>query len=657
MAINEVINEVMRKIDVMKKKIFKMLLAIAGAGLVVGEASAGNGGWIDGFACEMVMAAESNTTVRGTDRKVNGESGIVEGRKKIEQGEQRNEKAEAVSNEEGVYDFKDNKTTGTITVTKEWSDKRTNSERPEPEIKISTKKPSKSTLGYTVTFHGNKDTGLVFDDGSDINNVVYNSSGQIVDGAFKMPAGFSTDTISWFTDKALTNKVDVSEDGVIQMALNGDIDLWIKTKTFEIKGYQYDAKNSNGFNAVIPDTVTEIFFTDEIKPENASVIDVDADGDGGVVAWTEHDGTVMKVSTQIKGIKVQAAKNSSDMFFNRTKLTNIDFSILDTANVTRMGSMFDGCKSLTSLDLTPLNTTKVTNMRSMFNGCSGLTSLDLTPLNTSNVINMASIFNGCSGLTSLDLTPLNTANVTSMRSMFDGCSGLTSLDLTPLNTANVTSMSSMFYGCYGLTSLNLTSFNTANVTDMRYMFKGCSSLTSLDLTPLNTEKVTDMGYMFQGCSSLTSLDLTSLNTANVTSMVSMFSGCKSLTSLNLTSLDTANVTSMNYMFYGCSGLTSLNLTSFNTVKVTNMSSMFESCSGLISLDLTPLNTAKVTDMGFMFHGCSGLTTIKTGAAFKFVGTYYRLSGTWRNTTGETFNGNDGTANFPSNVADTYTKVS
>ena len=36
----------------------------------------------------------------------------------------------------GVYDFKDNKTTGTVTVTKEWNDKRTNNERPEPEIKI-----------------------------------------------------------------------------------------------------------------------------------------------------------------------------------------------------------------------------------------------------------------------------------------------------------------------------------------------------------------------------------------------------------------------------------------------------------------------------------------------------------------------------------------
>ena len=299
-----------------------------------------------------------------------------------------------------VYDFKDNKTTGTITVTKEWSDKRTNSERPEPEIKISTKKPSKSTLGYTVTFHGNKDAGLVFDDGSDVNEVVYNSSGQIVDGAFKMPGGFATGAVSWFTDKALTNKVDVSEDGVIQMALSGDIDLWIKTKTFEIKGYKYGVKNNNEFNALIPDTVTEIFFTDETKPENVSVIDVDADGDGGVVAWTENDGTVMKVSTQIKGMKIQAAKNSESMFSDRAKLTNIDFSMLDTANVEYMDRMFYGCSGLTNLDLTPLNTANVTDMREMFRDCSGLTSLDLTPLNTANVRYMKYMF-GCSGLTTL----------------------------------------------------------------------------------------------------------------------------------------------------------------------------------------------------------------------------------------------------------------
>ena len=52
------------------------------------------------------------------------------------------------------------------------------------------------------------------------------------------------------------------------MALSGDVDLYGKVKTFEIKGYNGNYSESyNDFNYLIPDTVTEIFFTDEIKPE------------------------------------------------------------------------------------------------------------------------------------------------------------------------------------------------------------------------------------------------------------------------------------------------------------------------------------------------------------------------------------------------------
>ena len=49
----------------------------------------------------------------------------------------------------GVYDFKDNKTTGTVTVTKVWDDDKTNEERYIPDIKISTAKPSKSPVRRT----------------------------------------------------------------------------------------------------------------------------------------------------------------------------------------------------------------------------------------------------------------------------------------------------------------------------------------------------------------------------------------------------------------------------------------------------------------------------------------------------------------------------
>ena len=264
-----------------------------------------------------------------------------------------------------VYDFKDNKTTGTVTVTKVWDDGLTNDEREIPDIKISTKKPSKSTLGYTVTFHGN---GLKFADGSETNEIVLNSSGQIVSGMFKVPGNTgAAAAISWYSDESCKNRIEVSDDGIPQIALAGDLDLWAKEKTFEIKGYTGNYKKRyNDFNYLIPDTVTSIIFTDESKPDSADIIDIDADGDGGVVSWTEDNGTVMKVSTQIKGVKVQAAKNSSSMFANRKILKTIGLSGLDTQNVTYMGNMFNYCSGLTSLNLSPLDTQNVTNMNAIF---------------------------------------------------------------------------------------------------------------------------------------------------------------------------------------------------------------------------------------------------------------------------------------------------
>ena len=589
------------------------------------------------------------------------------------------ENREGSDSGEGIYDFKDNKTTRTVTVTKKWDDGLTNAEREIPDMYLSTEKPSKSTKGYTVTFHGN---GLKFADGTDENMVVYNSSGQIVEGSYKEAVGTG---VGWYSDEACKSRVIISDDGIPQGKLTGDLDLWAKEMTFEIKGYTDDyQKKYNDFNYLIPDTVTEVIFTDEAKPKTKEAINVDADGDSGVVAWLDDDaGTVMKVSAQVPGVKVQAAKDSRYMFYNRNKLQKIDFKMLDTQNVTSMYRMFSNCYRLTSLDLTPLNTSKVTNMSQMFYDCSGLTSLDLTPLNTQNVTNMAKMFSGCSGLTSLDLspldtqevtdmqcmfydcsgltnldlTPLSTQNVTDMSDMFSGCSGLINLDLTPLDTQNVTDMGGMFNSCFGLTSLDLTSLNTSNITNMNYMFYRCYSLTSLDLTPLDTQNVTSMRDTFTNCSGLVSLDLTSLDTQNVTDMSEMFENCRRLSNLDLTPLNTQKVTDMGGMFYGCSSLTSLDLSPLDTQNVTSMNQMFYDCRNLTSLDLTPLDTQNVTNMSGMFSVCSSLTSLTTGTTFKFIGTNYKLSGTWQNTAGETFNGNNGTANFPSNVADTYTKIS
>ena len=302
-----------------------------------------------------------------------------------------------------------------MTITKKWDDGLTNAEREIPNMYLSTEKPSKSTKGYTITFHGN---GLKFADGTDENMVVYNSSGQIVEGSYKEAVGTG---VAWYANEACTQKVEISDDGVPQIELTGDLDLWAKEMTFTLV-------SGARFNNKIPNGITEVIFTDEVKSKDKASIDVDADGDGGVVAWLDDDaGTVMKVSTQIPGVKVQATGNSENMFNGRSKLQKIDFKMLDTQNVTNMGAMFRDCSGLTNLDLTPLDTQKTTYMYQMFLGCSGLTNLDLTPLDTQNVTNMDSMFSNCSGLTSLDLTPLDTQKVTDMSYMFVGCSALISL--------------------------------------------------------------------------------------------------------------------------------------------------------------------------------------------------------------------------------------
>ena len=727
---------------------------MAGAAMLPGS---GHGLVVEAYAADVNNRNSQNISGGGTRSK-------DEVDKTNETSSKEGDAEAGAENGEGIYDFKDNKTTGTVTITKKWDDGLTNAEREIPDMYLSTEKPSKSTKGYTITFHGN---GLKFADGADENMVVYNSSGQIVEGSYKEVTGTG---VGWYSDEACKNRVMISDDGVPQVELTGDLDLWAKEMTFTlVDGFSFSGK--------VPKNATEVIFTDEAKPKEKETINVDADGDGGVVAWLDDDtGTVMKVSTQTPGLKVQAAIKSGYMFsgrsnlqkidlemldtqnvtsmcimfYNCSGLTSLDLSSLNTQNVTDMSEMFRGCSGLTSLDLTPLDTQNVTDMSEMFKDCSGLTSLDLSPLDTSKVTNMSSLFyqcrrltsldltsldtqnvtnmsymfSGCSSLTSLDLTPLDTQKVTRMDAMFSNCSGLTSLDLRPLDTQNVTNMGSMFFGCSGLTGLDLTPLDTQNVTAMSNMFYCCSGLTSLDLTPLDTHKVKYMGSMFFGCSGLTSLNLTSLNTQNVTRMDGMFYGCSNLVKLDLSSFDTSNVTTMggsskyngnsfstygqsgmfedcsslasliipfntshvtdfgmmfkecdalttldistfdttaaknmSSMFDGCKNLTNIDLSKVNTKNVTSLNGMFNNCNSLKSLDLSSFDTSNVTDMVYMFNNCTSLTSLTTGTAFKFVGTKYDLYGTWQNTAGETFNGNYNTANFPSNVADTYTKIS
>ena len=336
----------------------------------------------------------------------------------------------------------------------------------------------------------------------------------------------------WYADTDCTMRVDIGTNGLPANGVNTDLELYAKKKTFVLK-------TGLDFNKLIPSAATSVVFTNKIVPTSAKLIDVDADGDGGVVAWM--DGTTMKVSTQTPEQKIYANADSSLMFTDKSNLTTIDFHNLDTRNIENMSGMFFDCSNLTALDLSSFNTSKVYEMNNMFDHCTKLTTLDLSLFDTSKVERAVNMFEGCSSLTSLDLSMLDFSKVKEVskdngddeyNSIFKDCSALTRLKL-PKMSNKITNMACLFSGCMNLTELNLNSLDTSNVTDMNGMFESCRSITKLDLSALNTSKVSDMSFMFYYCRNLTEIDLTSLNTNNVVNMDSMFMRCYGLTNISL----------------------------------------------------------------------------------------------------------------------------
>lgn len=303
-----------------------------------------------------------------------------------------------------------------------------------------------------------------------------------------------------------------------------------KNTTYRLKTYA--RQGDKDFTDLIPDTATSIIFTDETKPNNEDVIDVDDNGDGGVVAWLEDSGKVMKVSTQKKGQKVEA-DSCSYLFAEKENIESIDLTMLDTKDATEMDGMFEGCENLKTIDLTPLNTDNVENMSSMFEKCKSLTALDISCLNTSKVTDMTMMFSGCEGLKSLDVSNFDTSKVEDMMGMFSFCESISELDLSSFDTSNVTDMSELVGYCSALKNINLSSFNTEKVETMEGLFVACKSLETVDLSSFNTKNVTDVSEMFYDCEGLKKLDLSTMDFRKVTDDNDMFESCDSLTELKV----------------------------------------------------------------------------------------------------------------------------
>ena len=408
------------------------------------------------------------------------------------------------------------------------------------------------------------------------------------------------------------------------LIINNDIKVYGKTAVFktgievnkqlkELAGT--DTSTSNNSYSVVDTNIIEFKRSNNLPegfiPNEDNTISTN-DSRIPIYAW--FDNGIIYYYTQTNNPLLN--ENSSRLFQNLTKMTNIELNTIDTSNLVDMSFMFNLCSSLINLDLSNFDTTNVNTMRASFQRCEGLTSLDLSNFNTSNVENMSGMFNYCSNLIDINLSSFDTSKVVDFYRMFNYCSNIETIDLSNFNTPNVKDIKYMFSNCNKLKNLDISNFDTSKVENMSYMFTSCKSLEHVDLSSFDTTNVVDMSFMFNNCVSLLDLDISNFKTDSLENMERMFSYCTNLKSLDISNFNTSKVTSMATLFYGCSNLEQLNLLNFDTKNVTSMHSMFYGCKGLKELDLSSFDTSNVVEMSYMFNRVSSLEKIY--ASEKFV---------------------------------------
>ena len=312
--------------------------------------------------------------------------------------------------------------------------------------------------------------------------------------------------------------------------------------------------------------------------------------------------------------------DSSYLFSWLTKLETIDFSGLNTSNVTSMEALFFQLNTITDIDLTKLYTGSVTNMRGMFAECNKIDNVDVAILDTRKVTDMSYMFLQCSELSNINTVGFNTSNVTNMSYMFARCTGHHYFKLSNINTSKVKNMYRMFYDNLGDGTIELSNLDLSSVTDMSYMFFCSESKEHIIFDNVKTRDLVNMRGMFFECYGLSEIDLSSFDTSNVTDMSRLFAEDYDLKKIDISNFNTKNVTNMNSMFNGCERLETVVLNGLNTENVTDMGSMFSDCRVLKSLDLSSFNTSLVTKYSYMFYDCRELETIYVSDSFSIENT-------------------------------------
>lgn len=243
---------------------------------------------------------------------------------------------------------------GRITVKKVWNDGRTNKDRPEPVIHITT--DVKQTPNYAVWRKAD----------NDYDSPLYNIPNYSSWGKYH------------FKYADITSEKDIPSDATRMDTKNNDpnaqykIWAWVKDDTV----YYW----TNAQTTMLTDDTYKIF-------NSSSFVSIDL----------SHISTSLVTTMQ--------------EMFEHCRLQSLDLSGFDTSNVTDMIRMFGNCTSLKTLDLSSFDTSKVTQMYYMFKDCSKLESVNLSSFDTSNVTSMRYMFEYDYSLKELDLSSFDVSNV------------------------------------------------------------------------------------------------------------------------------------------------------------------------------------------------------------------------------------------------------
>jgi surface protein len=157
------------------------------------------------------------------------------------------------------------------------------------------------------------------------------------------------------------------------------------------------------------------------------------------------------------------------------------------------GYYFANCSNLAIVsgeNLVTENTFEnVTDMTGMFFDCTKLENVDTSKFDTSKVISTAYMFFDCCNLEGLDCSNFNTDNLETMEVMFAYCEKIKELDLRSFNTSKVKNMDRLFFGCTNLEKLQLNNLDTSNIESIELMFYGCDKLDLNNISGIDMTKV------------------------------------------------------------------------------------------------------------------------------------------------------------------------